>query len=168
MFARSSIAVAAALFACTACVEEDPQYEQGLGDGLSGDSSATASGLETPETGGGETTDTGQGDNDGTCQQRPDDGMYAWCTGADGDCSTGAQLFIADTDGNATACACTGLCTSDAECPDLPGCSAIGVCIPGQSSDLCALDCGAGRQCPGGMECRTLKLADESVRQLCL
>jgi hypothetical protein len=95
------------------------------------------------------------------------DGMYAAC-GASAECAPlDFCVFPSSEQGY-----CTDVCAS-AEDPSLcdpsPGGAATEFCldigIP-SGARVCALDCGGGKSCPGGMRCEGIE-TDDGERRVC-
>jgi hypothetical protein len=86
--------------------------------------------------------------------EQPADGVYSACESV-------AQCF------GATACVtigsegyCSIACVGAGDCPASPGGTSVPACVPanisGVDMTVCALDCGGGKSCPGGMTCVAL------------
>lgn len=92
----------------------------------------------------------------GTCTEvRPTTGQYADCD-ADADCSsdTNGCLWFEHPDDGSIRGFCSVPCEggTPSNCDPAPSGTAVPSCF-GPGPVWCALDCGAGRTCPTGMEC---------------
>jgi hypothetical protein len=107
--------------------------------------------------GDGETTMAGG--TTGGVDEQPDNGMYSHCTSVAQCVGLNICIVVAVDDGycSTTPCADASVCVAS------PGGTAVAACVDvmvGMSmSTACALDCSAGKTCPGGMICSALGAA---------
>ncbi len=96
----------------------------------------------------------------GGVDEQPDSGMYSHCTSVAQCVGLNICVVVAADDGYCSTTPCTDPTTS---CVASPGGTAIPACVDvmvGMAmSTACALDCSAGKTCPGGMICAALGAA---------
>lgn len=144
--ATTTVGSATATSATTAMTSSDSGSESEESDDSIDDTSPPTSDDTSP-------SDDSSGGATGPDEQ-PADGVYS-------ECETVVQCF------GTTACVtiasegfCSIACTIPSECPPSPGGTATPACvlanISGVDMTVCALDCGLGKTCPGGMSCAAL------------
>lgn len=80
-----------------------------------------------------------------------------------GDCDDDWCLHPANETGFCTyACTSTGIDS----CDPIPGGTAIPTCLPVDTDEVCALDCGGNKSCPSDMRCEQIQ-ANGEARSIC-
>lgn len=130
----------------TDAVSTSADDDGGTTMGDSGDDAGTSAATDAGTTGG--------------VDEQPDSGMYSHCTSVAQCVGLNICVVVAVDDGYCSTTPCTDPTTS---CAASPGGTAIPTCVDvtvGMAmSTACALDCSAGKTCPGGMTCAALGAA---------